>query len=425
MTSDWQDLRLGDVVELKRGYDLPQQDRTPGRVPIVSSSGITGYHSMAMTRGPGVVTGRYGTLGEVFYLKGDFWPLNTTLYVRDFKGNDPRFISYLLRGLNFLAFSDKAAVPGLNRNHLHEAMVRLPRDIGEQRAIGQVLGVLDDKVELNQQMRATLEAIARALFESWFVDFDPVRAKASGEPPESICRRLGLTPNLLALFPDRLVDSELGEIPEGWEVTSVGTLAIVVKGKSYKSSELGPSTTALVTLKSFCRGGGYRLDGLKEYTGNFKRDQEVFAGDLIVAYTDVTQAADVIGKPALVISDDRYEHLVISLDVAVVRPLRDEYRVFLYGVMSTEAFQRHTRAHTMGTTVLHLAASAVPGFKFACPAESLVQAYAGVATPIFESVDRRVAESRSLAVVRDTLLPKLISGELRIRNAERLISQHV
>ena len=108
----------------------------------------------------------------------DFWPLNTTLYVRDFKGNNPRFIAYFLRSLDFSAYSDKAAVPGLNRNHLHEASVRVP-PVPEQRAIADVLGTLDDKIELNRRMNQTLEEMARALFKSWFVDFDPVHAKAA------------------------------------------------------------------------------------------------------------------------------------------------------------------------------------------------------------------------------------------------------
>jgi type I restriction enzyme S subunit len=111
---------------------------------------------------------------------------------------------------------------GLNESELafydalasNDSAVREPLD--EQRAIARILGVLDDKVELNRQMNETLEAVTQAIFKSWFVDFDPVRAKAGGEPPESICRRLGLTLDLLALFPDRLVDSELGEIPKGW-----------------------------------------------------------------------------------------------------------------------------------------------------------------------------------------------------------------
>ena len=180
MASEWRNATLGGMIELKRGYDLPQRERSRGEIPIVSSSGVTGYHSEAKVPGPGVVTGRYGTLGEVFYVADDFWPLNTTLYVRDFKDNDPRFVSYFLRSVNFLAYSDKAAVPGVNRNHLHQAQVRYPNNPAEQRAIAHILGTLDDKIELNRRTNETLEALARALFKSWFVDFDPVRAKMEG-----------------------------------------------------------------------------------------------------------------------------------------------------------------------------------------------------------------------------------------------------
>jgi type I restriction enzyme S subunit len=165
MAGEWRTVTLGEVIELKRGYDLPARDRHEGSFPIVSSSGISGHHAEAKVKAPGVVTGRYGTLGEVFFITDDFWPLNTALYVRDFKGNDPRFISYFLTTLNFLAYSDKAAVPGLNRNHLHSAPVQVP-PLPEQRAIAHILGALDDKIELNRRMSATLEGMARALFQS-------------------------------------------------------------------------------------------------------------------------------------------------------------------------------------------------------------------------------------------------------------------
>ena len=141
MAGKWPEVTLGEVVTLKRGYDLPAQDRQPGPHPVVSSSGITGYHKEAKVSGPGVITGRYGTLGEVHYIVEDFWPLNTTLYVEDFKGNDPRFISYLLQGLDFQAYSDKSSVPGLNRNHLHSEPVRVPIDIEDQHAIANMLAI--------------------------------------------------------------------------------------------------------------------------------------------------------------------------------------------------------------------------------------------------------------------------------------------
>ena len=122
----WSTGALGDLVELKRGHDLPERERRIGQYPIYSSAGLTGYHDTCKARGPGVVTGRYGTIGKVFYVDGDFWPLNTTLYVHDFKENDPRCMGYLLETIDFQRFADKAAVPGINRNHVHKAKVVAP-----------------------------------------------------------------------------------------------------------------------------------------------------------------------------------------------------------------------------------------------------------------------------------------------------------
>ncbi len=137
----WRDCSLGDVMRLQRGHDLPAQAREDGEVPVVSSSGITGYHSKAKAVAPGVITGRYGTLGEVFYLDRDYWPLNTALYVTDFKDNDPRFAAYFLRNALKDYQSDKAAVPGIDRNVLHQVKVRAP-DLALQIRIVDVLAKL-------------------------------------------------------------------------------------------------------------------------------------------------------------------------------------------------------------------------------------------------------------------------------------------
>ena len=124
MTNDWKETTLGDVLELKRGYDLSQKDRIKGQFPLISSAGFSDSHNEAKVKAPGVVTGRYGTIGNVFYSEKDFWPLNTTLYVRNFKGNDAKFIYYFLKTIDYQQYSDKAAVPGVNRNHLHLVMVK-------------------------------------------------------------------------------------------------------------------------------------------------------------------------------------------------------------------------------------------------------------------------------------------------------------
>jgi type I restriction enzyme S subunit len=144
--TEWRQVSLGDVCELKRGYDLPRSSRSTGSVPVISSSGPTGFHTEAKVRAPGVVTGRYGTLGDVFYITEDFWPLNTALYVRDFKGNNPRYVAALLQSMNLAQYDGAAAVPGLNRNQLHTVPVRIP-SVDTQHTIASVLQALDDLIE--------------------------------------------------------------------------------------------------------------------------------------------------------------------------------------------------------------------------------------------------------------------------------------
>src|SRR5881398_617408 len=120
VANDWKEILLGDGLTLQRGFDLPLKKHQSGNVPIVTSSGISGKHFEAKVSGPGVVTGRYGTIGQVFFINEDFWPHNTTLFVKNFHGNDPLFISFLLSTIDFKTYSDKSGVPGVNRNDLHQ-----------------------------------------------------------------------------------------------------------------------------------------------------------------------------------------------------------------------------------------------------------------------------------------------------------------
>jgi len=296
---------------------------------------------------------------------------------------------------------------------------------------------MDDKIEVLRRMSRTLEEMARAVFKSWFVDFDPVVVNAlrAGNPiPEKFAQRaahyrrnpgaLRLPENTLRLFPDSFQNSELGPIPEGWEATLLGKVAEFVKGRSYKSTELRDSTTALVTLKSFCRGGGYRTEGLKAYTGSYRPEQIVRPGEIVVACTDVTQAAEVIGRPAIVQPDSKYETLVASLDTLVVRPTSHRItKSFLYYLMGTDSFVNHTLAHTTGTTVLHLAKTALPSFAFACPSGALISVFASIADAALKKIRLIGEECAILTALRDTLLPKLISGQLRVREAEQFLKE--
>ena len=322
---------------------------------------------------------------------------------------DPLFLYYALSSFDFSDIAQGTALPYLTISTLSQLRLPLP-PLEEQRAIARVLGALDDRIELNRRMSETLEEMARALFRSWFVDFDPVRAKAAGRPS-------GLPPDLDALFPASLEASELGEIPAGWEVRTLGEVAQTVRGRSYRSAELAESNTALVTLKSFARGGGYRPDGLKAYTGRYKPEQIVRPGELVIACTDVTQAAEVVGRPAIVQPNDQFETLVASLDTLIVRP-RDSSAAtvpFLYCLGRTPSFTHHTYSRVSGTTVLHLAKDAVPSYQFAAAPRGVLDAFNSLVEPIFSRLTDFSPSSDTIRNLRDRLLPRLVSGELRVR----------
>jgi type I restriction enzyme S subunit len=232
--AEWSEMPFGNFVALQRGHDLPDQDRRPGKVPILGSFGITGFHDTVKAKGPGVTIGRSGaSFGVATYTNQDYWPLNTALYVIDFKGNDPKFTYYFFKQFDFSAYNSGSAQPSLNRNNLYGIPIRVPPP-SIQKQIALFLTALDDRIALLRETNATLEAIAQALFKSWFVDFDPVRTKSSlpspcgrgagGEGnhrlhphPNPLPQGEGavLAPEIAALFPDSFEESELGLIPRG------------------------------------------------------------------------------------------------------------------------------------------------------------------------------------------------------------------
>ena len=412
MANDWKDCSLGDVIELKRGYDLPQKERLPGDVPLVSSSGFTDTHAKAMVKGPGVVTGRYGTLGQVFYVEQDFWPLNTTLYVRDFKGNDPRFISYFLRDVDFLAYSDKAAVPGLNRNHLHQARVRIPTDPTEQRAIAHILGTLDDMIALNRRANETLEAMARTLFKAWFVDFEPVRAKMEGRWQRG--RSLpGLPEHLYDVFPDRLVESELGEIPEGWENVPASRLVEFNPSEPMRKETEAP----YIEMAALPTSGSWPEPPVLRRFGSGMRFRN---GDTLLAR--ITPCLE-NGKTAFVqcLPDNTVGWG--STEYIVMRPKLPVPQEFAYLLARDAAFREQAIRSMTGTSGRQrVQADSVAAFKLAAPSnESVWDAFSRVVAPAFMSIKANAEAIATLAQLRDTLLPKLISGELRVPDAERIV----
>jgi type I restriction enzyme, S subunit len=173
---------LGQVMQFQRGYDLTHSQMRKGTVPVVGSSSVIGYHDKKKIQGPALVIGRSGSVGRPQFFESDIWPHNTTLFVKDFFGNNPKFCFYLLEAINLESYSTSTGVPTLNRNFINPLKVPYIDKI-LQRKIVSVLSVIDDKIELNSKINAELEQMAKILYDYWFVQFD--FPDANGKPYKS------------------------------------------------------------------------------------------------------------------------------------------------------------------------------------------------------------------------------------------------
>lgn len=428
-SSEWAEASLGEVLELKRGYDLPKDKRTLGHVPIVSSSGVSDFHFEAMVKGPGVVTGRYGTIGEVFYVEEDYWPLNTTLYVRDFKGNDPRFISYFLKTLDFHAYSDKGAVPGVNRNHLHLARVRVP-GLGTQRRIAQMLSVLDDKITVNCRINQTLEAMAQAIFKSWFVDFDLVKAKIAAKAEGRDPLRSGMTaisgkPDAeldtlppeqfasiaatAALFPDEMEESELGEIPKGWTVCPLPACIDINPARVLKKGAVAPYLDMANVPTNAAR-----VDNVVPRA--FGSGSKFINGDTLLAR--ITPCLE-NGKTAYVDFLAESEVGWGSTEFIVLRPKGDLPLPFAYFLCRHPEFRAFAISQMAGTSGRQRVPNDCFGaYRLVKPSPQVADAFGKQAALFMRQINAQDEASKTLASLRDALLPKLLSGELHVHNTE-------
>lgn len=413
MSSEWKSGKLGEFIELKRGYDLPQAKRETGSVPLVSSSGITDVHNLAMVKGPGVVTGRYGTLGQVFYVEEDFWPLNTTLYVKDFKGNDPKFIHYFLKTIDFFAFSDKAAVPGVNRNHLHEALVDVA-PLKEQVSIASFLGDLDDRITLLRETNTTLEGIAQALFKSWFVDFDPVHAKQQGRAPE------GMDAQTAALFPDSFEESELGMVPKGWRASNLGEIASFQNGYAFKSKDWQDSGHPVVKIGDV-KPGIIDLSGCSFVSPSTLKGLDrfgLFRGDLLVGMTGY------VGETGLVPSHSPQAFL--NQRVGRIAAKHEEACFeYIYCAIRNSAFKEFAVSQSHGSAQANVSGASILEYPIVLPCEKIINAFSGIVKVLIEKILTNHEQALALASCRDTLLPRLISGQLRLPEAQALVEDAV
>jgi type I restriction enzyme S subunit len=330
----------------------------------------------------------------------------------------PEYAGYFFRSPGFrsdvTAMSTLSTRASLNNEMLARLSIAIP-PLDEQAAIGRILKAFDDKIELNRRMNETLEAMARALFKSWFVDFDPIRAKAKG-------RDLGLPQPLADLFPDAFQNSEVGDIPRGWRVSTLGDQFEAVKGVSYKGSGLSDQGTPLHNLNSVYEGGGYKYEGIKYYNGEYSERHLVKPGDVIVANTEQGHDRLLIGYAAIVprlFGDTGItSHHIYRLRP---KPGGELTAAFLCHLLNSPEMHDLISGYANGTTVNMLPLDGVQQPKITVPPRRLVKEFDELAKKIEARREETIIESGTLGSLRDTLLPKLISGELRVKDAEKRV----
>lgn len=431
MVTEWRKVSLGDLGEVVTGKTPPStEDGCFGsNVPFITPSDFDGRRLIFETNrflskkgldligrfvippGAVMVTCIGSDMGKVALsvaLSATNQQINT-LVVKP--GIDAEYVYYnlSLRKDEFRQKAGGSAQPILNKGHFKQFEILLP-PLLEQRAIARVLGALDDKIELNRRMNDTLEVMARALFQSWFVDFEPVRAKAEGRDP-------GLPPHLADLFPSSFIDSELGEIPEEWNFSKVGAVTDALYDGPHATPAKADNGPVFLGIPNF-RRSSLDLTNVRHIAeADFARWTKRVVpkhGDIVFTYEAT------LGFFALIPPDLR---CCLGRRTALVRP--EEHRRnshFLLHWFTSRPFQNYIQSHKQpGSTVDRIWLTQFPDFPVIEPSERLVQQFERFGASCWAKIHANQLESRTLTELRDTLLPKLICGELRVKDAERAV----
>ena len=420
---------LNEFILLQRGFDLPQGERIYGDVPVVASTGIAGFHNEYKVGAPGVVIGRSGTIGGGQYITQNFWPLNTTLWVKDFKGHNARYVYYLLKSIDFQRFNVGTGVPTLNRNHLSSVLVK-NLEYKNEKVIAKILGDLDDKIYLNNQINQTLESIAQAIFKSWFIDFDPVRAKIAakqeGKDPElaAMCVISGKSEAELrqmakedfaelqataALFPDELVESELGEVPKGWEITNINAVtASIFSGGTPSTKDMTYWNGEIPWLSSGETRNKIIVSTEKSITETaVKKSSTKLAifGDILIASAGQGHTRGQTSFNAI--------ECYINQSIVALRANDKVSPYWLYYCLEPryDEMRSLSDSHSSrGSLTTKLLAS----MPVILPTKELVLSFDKLIKSMLTQQVKNLKETKILKETRDALLPKLLSGEIDV-----------
>ncbi len=352
----WEESLIGDHIELVYGDGLPERNRKNGSVPVFGSNGITGFHDKVLVKGPGIIIGRKGTVGQVTLSKVDFWPIDTTYYVKLRDGNDIFFWYYLLQTLGLNRMNSHSAVPGLNRDDVYSILKEIP-SLDEQHAIAKILSDLDAKIELNHQMNKTLEQIVQAIFKRWFVDFQ---------------------------FPRHEKTKFVNGLPDGWREDKLREIMKIESGKR-------PAERSEVKTLEF----SVPLLGASSVMG-FVKNSLFIEPILIIGRVGTHGVIQRVSCPSFP-SDNT---LVI----------RSPYFEFIYQILKTINYD----ALNVGTTQPLITQTSINNYPIILPKADVLDKFESNVSGFFMKIEANNRENESLTQIRDSLLSRLMSGKIRV-----------
>lgn len=373
---EWKDVRLGDILNFRRGHDLPHSAMKPGNIPVAGSNGVIGYHDTATPIKPILTIGRSGNVGKPYFYE-EAWAHNTTLYVDDFKGNDPKFLYYLCQTMPFANFGGGSAVPTLNRNHIHPLETKIPVKVEDQRRIASILSSLDRKIELNNKINADLEEMAQAIFKNWFVDFEP--------------------------FKDgKFVDSELGMIPEGWKVGTLTEIASYMNGLAMQKFPPENDEDSLPVLKIKELGQGFCGPDSDRCSCNIKDECKIHSGDVIFSWSGTLLVDVWCGGDC-------------GLNQHLFKVTSNDYPKWFYYYWTKHHLQEFIHiAKDKAVTMGHIKRGHLEEALVAIPDNDSMEKAHELFEPILSKMISLRLENSRLSLLRDTLLPRLMSGEIEV-----------
>lgn len=389
---------IGRLLKLQRGYDLTRDERSVGEIPVYGAAGQNGFHNEAKSKAPGIIVGRSGgSFGQVHFVKEDFWPHNTAMFVSDFKGNEPYFLYYLLKSLDFSRLNSGSAQPSLNRNYIYPVKLKAPKDYNSQRRIASVLANLDSKIELNNRINAELEAMAKLIYDYWFVQFDFPDEK--GRPYKSSGGKMVYNHELKR------------EIPEGWGKVSLLEVGDIIGG----------STPSRAKDEYFAKGG----EGTSWIT---PKDLSIHKGKKFISYgeLDVTDAGR--KSASLKIMPTGTVLLTSRAPVGYMAIAREPVTTNqgFKSIVPNDGFSTEYVFHTVqlylpaiikkatGSTFAEISSSTLKTIEIASPSKKLIDEFTVLAAPIFKKQDLLEQENQELASLRDWLLPMLMNGQVKV-----------